>query len=240
MWLIPVWFLPRCTAAFSPVKGFMGKHHPNRAGYSQIRWPPTSKSIKKKNVFCIRAFKTFSNAATLCRVPPCVYLTQQFLYLFFLSFRSSLIFSFPTDPCTNTSLHTFILHSSLYHNAASWGLYLYSCHTAENLKRTVATKESTNQRTSQFLGEWRPILPHIVFLFLYYFVCAPSDFCDWNKPGKVNLTVTRMAKALNQHASYSWGLLINPPPPTSPPLLFYFLASVQTDGSEKIHFTQSL
>lgn len=55
-------------------------------------------------------FKTCNKAAILFRVTPHVYLMQLFLcFLFIISFL--LIFFFPTDPCINTSLHTFILHS---------------------------------------------------------------------------------------------------------------------------------
>lgn len=90
----------------------------------------------------------------------------------------------------------------LYHNAASWGSYLYSCHAIENLKRTVSTKGSTNQRTSQFLWGWRPILPFFVYLFFFPIILSMDSFVQ------VKIALHSQARVWINIWSHSWGLFL--------------------------------
>lgn len=94
------------------------------------------------------------------------------IYFFFFYFVLFLSTSFSSSlPWTrgNAKSDTY-LRLAAANSTELWGIYLYSCHkTQKNLKRTVSTKESANQRTSLFLWGWWPILPFLCGLLSYFF-----------------------------------------------------------------------
>lgn len=87
------------------------------------------------------------------------------LFPFFLSLK---------HPYIKTSLHTFILHSLAPSRSGILNpVFIFLSPTGQS-KEAYVYKESTNQRTSQFLWGWWLILPvflDVFFSFFFHFVC---------------------------------------------------------------------
>lgn len=138
-----------------------------------------------------------------------------FFWLCFLFINILLVFS-PMDPRKHKVLYILAARRHQQHRIVRY-LFIFLSQNSKILKRTVSTKESANQRTSQFLWGWWPILPFLCGRLSYFFFLPPNYILSVDNFAQFEVGCRKLArtggtktgrggrKSLTMTRSCSWG-----------------------------------